>query len=513
MDLVGYDQAVFEEIAAEFTAFAAKLDIGDLSFVPISALHGDNVVQRSENMAWHDGPPLLSHLEHVHIASDRNLIDVRFPVQYVIRPHQATHPELHDYRGYAGQVAGGVLKPGDEVMHLPSGMTTRISRIDTARGEVPEAFPPMSVTLVLEDDLDISRGDLICRPHNQPMVTQDIETMVCWMSDSVALTPRSRLVDQAHHPHGEGPGARHALPAGREHSAPGGEHRPARPERDRPRHPPPDAAAVLRPLQPEPADRRADPHRRGHQRHGRRRHDHRRALDRPLWTPHDPRRLMAVGPISADASAIRANQHPASSVLLHVVSWPLLRQAGSGGKSCSVFRVPALGCRPPLSLRSRWRPAGFTSAAGPPSRRSPSFVQQVSAHKGNVASLAVTPGSAVTAGDRLVVEVGVWNSSGATAGSVTDSAGNTYTELAHFKASDKTELSVWSAPVTSGGGTRPVITVKPTSAADVGVAALEYSGVSAAGDSSVVDVSSHASGTTSTAATVGSGATAVTAGG
>ena len=131
---------------------------------------------------------------------------------------------------------------------------------------------------------------------------------------------------------------------------------------------------------------------------------------------------------------------------------------------------------------------GFTSASGAAVPASPSFVQQVSAHKGNVASLSVTPGSAVTAGDRLVVEVGVWNSSGATASSVTDSAGNIYTELTHFKASDKTELSVWSAPVTSGGGTRPVITVKPTSAADVGVAALEYSGVSAAGDSSVVDV-------------------------
>ena len=152
------------------------------------------MVQRSDKMPWHDGPSLLHHLEHVHIASDRNLIDVRFPVQYVIRPHQATDPQLHDYRGYAGQVAGGVLKPGDEVMHLPSGMTTRISRIDTARGPVDEAFPPMSVTLVLQDDLDISRGDLLCRPHNQPMVTQDIETMVSWMSDSVALTPRRRLI-------------------------------------------------------------------------------------------------------------------------------------------------------------------------------------------------------------------------------------------------------------------------------------------------------------------------------
>src|SRR5439155_19122651 len=166
----------------------------DLTFIPISALHGDNVVQRSGNMGWYDGPSLLHHLEHVHIASDRNLIDMRFPVQYVIRPHQATDPELHDYRGYAGQVAGGVLKPGDPVMHLPSGMTTRIARIDTARGPVDEAYPPMSVTLVLDDDLDISRGDLICRPHNQPVITQDVEATVCWMSESAALTPRSRLV-------------------------------------------------------------------------------------------------------------------------------------------------------------------------------------------------------------------------------------------------------------------------------------------------------------------------------
>ena len=194
MDLVDYDQAAFERISEEFAAFAAKLDIGDLTFMPISALHGDNVVQRSASMPWYNGPSLLHHLEHVHIASDRNLIDVRFPVQYVIRPHQATDPELHDYRGYAGQVAGGVLKPGDEVMHLPSGLTTRIKRIDTAQGPLPEVFPPMSVTLVLEDDLDISRGDMICRPHNQPSVSQDIEAMVCWMSDTRTLARRDRLV-------------------------------------------------------------------------------------------------------------------------------------------------------------------------------------------------------------------------------------------------------------------------------------------------------------------------------
>ena len=194
MDLVGYDSAAFDQIVEEFTAFGSKLEIGDLTFIPISALHGDNVVERSLNMPWYNGPSLLHHLEHVHIASDRNLIDVRFPVQYVIRPHQATDPDLHDYRGYAGQVAGGILKPGDEVMHLPSGLTTTIKRIDAASGPVDEAYPPMSVTLLLEDDLDISRGDMICRPHNQPHVTQDVQAMVCWMTDAPALTERSRLV-------------------------------------------------------------------------------------------------------------------------------------------------------------------------------------------------------------------------------------------------------------------------------------------------------------------------------
>jgi bifunctional enzyme CysN/CysC len=194
MDLVDYSAEVYERISAEFTAFAAKLEIGDLTFIPISALHGDNVVQRSANMQWYDGPSLLHHLEHVHIASDRNLIDVRFPVQYVIRPHQATDPELHDYRGYAGQVAGGVLKPGDEIMHLPSGLTSAIRRIDTARGPVQQAFPPMSVTLLLEDDLDVSRGDMFCRPHNQPSVTQDVDAMVCWMADTRPLARGSRLL-------------------------------------------------------------------------------------------------------------------------------------------------------------------------------------------------------------------------------------------------------------------------------------------------------------------------------
>jgi bifunctional enzyme CysN/CysC len=194
MDLVGYDQSVFEEICAEFSKFATKLEVQDLTFIPISALNGDNVVDRSANMPWYDGPSLLHHLEHLHIASDRNLIDVRFPVQYVIRPHASSDPELHDYRGYAGQVAGGVLKPGDEVTHMPSGFSTRIKKIELAGKEVAEAFPPMSVTLLLDDDVDISRGDLICRPNNRPAAAQDIEGMVCWMSADRPLAPRSRLI-------------------------------------------------------------------------------------------------------------------------------------------------------------------------------------------------------------------------------------------------------------------------------------------------------------------------------
>ncbi|MER5702297.1 sulfate adenylyltransferase subunit CysN [Micromonospora sp. NPDC002296] len=184
MDLVGFSQEVFERIADEFTAFAAKLDVPDLTVVPVSALRGDNIVSRSENMPWYDGPSLLHHLERVHIASDRNLQDVRFPVQYVIRPQSTT---VTDYRGYAGQVASGVLKPGDEVMVLPSGFTSRIAAVETADGPVEEAFPPMSVTVRLEDEIDISRGDMICRPNNAPAVAQDIEAMVCWMDETRPL--------------------------------------------------------------------------------------------------------------------------------------------------------------------------------------------------------------------------------------------------------------------------------------------------------------------------------------
>jgi bifunctional enzyme CysN/CysC/sulfate adenylyltransferase subunit 1 len=189
MDLVDYDQAVYEKIHAEFTSFASKLNIPDLEVIPISALAGDNVVDRSQNMSWYSGPTLMHHLEHVHVASDRDLVDVRFPVQYVVRPHDDKH---HDYRGYAGQVAGGVLKPGDEVVVLPSGMTSKIAGIDLFDREVDEAFPPMSVTVRLEDDVDVSRGDMIARVRNAPVPSQDIDAMVCWMTTK-PLQPRQKL--------------------------------------------------------------------------------------------------------------------------------------------------------------------------------------------------------------------------------------------------------------------------------------------------------------------------------
>jgi bifunctional enzyme CysN/CysC len=189
MDLVDWSEQVYERIRDEFTAFAAKLNVPDLTVVPISALHGDNVVTRSANSPWYDGASLLHHLEHVHVASDRNLVDTRFPVQYVIRPHSDAH---HDYRGYAGRVASGVLRPGDEVQVLPSGLTTTIAAIDGPRGPVGEAFAPMSVTVRLTDDLDVSRGDMICRPNNAPHVTQDLDALVSWMTDQ-PLRPRQRL--------------------------------------------------------------------------------------------------------------------------------------------------------------------------------------------------------------------------------------------------------------------------------------------------------------------------------
>ena len=180
MDLVEYAQERFDEICAEFTEFATKLEIDDLTFIPVSALHGDNITSHSPNMPWFEGPTLLHYLEHVYIASDRNLIDMRFPVQYVIRPMSHDH---HDYRGYAGQVASGALRPGDEVVVLPSGFATTVAGVDVYGGPIDEAFPPMSVSVRLADEIDISRGDMLARPNNLPTVTQDVDAMVCWFSE------------------------------------------------------------------------------------------------------------------------------------------------------------------------------------------------------------------------------------------------------------------------------------------------------------------------------------------
>ncbi|MGI8626248.1 MAG: sulfate adenylyltransferase subunit 1 [Geodermatophilaceae bacterium] len=191
MDLVDHSQERFIEIRDEFAAFAAKLDVGDLSFIPVSALNGDNIVSRSVSMPWYEGPSLLHHLEEVHIASDRNLVDVRFPVQYVIRPRDDKH---HDYRGYAGQVAGGVLAVGDTIEVLPSGMQSTIAHIDTPDGPVDEAFTPMSVVIRLADNIDVSRGDLICRPQNQPVMSQTVEAVVCWMSGMPRLQTGGRYL-------------------------------------------------------------------------------------------------------------------------------------------------------------------------------------------------------------------------------------------------------------------------------------------------------------------------------
>ncbi|GAA1476850.1 hypothetical protein GCM10009623_12960 [Nocardioides aestuarii] len=189
MDLVDYSQETYEKIHNEFRQFATKLNIPDLEVIPISALKGDNVVERSESMPWYSGPTLLHHLEHVHVASDRDLVDTRFPVQYVVRPKS---DQYHDYRGYAGQVAGGVLKPGDEVVVLPSGMTSTIEGIDHFDQEIDEAFPPMSVTVRLADDVDVSRGDMIARVKNAPTPAQDIDAMVSWMTNT-PLKPRQKL--------------------------------------------------------------------------------------------------------------------------------------------------------------------------------------------------------------------------------------------------------------------------------------------------------------------------------
>ncbi len=190
MDLVDYNEEIFNTIVRDYKAFASKLEINDVQFVPISALKGDNVVDRSKNMSWYEGSTLLYMLENVHIASDLNHIDCRFPVQMVIRPHTLEH---QDYRGYGGRIEGGIFKPGDEVKVLPSGFQSKIKTIELNGEQVEEAFSPMSVTMTLEDDIDVSRGDMIVRPNNVPRIEQDIEVMICWMSQR-PLIGRTKVI-------------------------------------------------------------------------------------------------------------------------------------------------------------------------------------------------------------------------------------------------------------------------------------------------------------------------------
>ena len=188
MDLVDFSEEVYHGIKQDLEAFASKLNVVDIRFVPISALLGDNIVLDSENMPWYKGGTLLYHLENIHIGSDHNHIDCRFPVQGVIRP-QTT--EYHDFRGYAGRVASGVFKPGDDVVVLPSGFGSSIKAIHTLNGEIEEAYAPMSVTITLNDDIDVSRGDMIVRENNQPSVEQDIDLMVCWLNEK-PLVPNGK---------------------------------------------------------------------------------------------------------------------------------------------------------------------------------------------------------------------------------------------------------------------------------------------------------------------------------
>ncbi|MFK7899827.1 MAG: sulfate adenylyltransferase subunit CysN [Cyclobacteriaceae bacterium] len=190
MDLIDYSEEGFCKIKSDFNDFASRLDVPDIRFIPISALKGDNVVNKSENMDWYNGSTLMHTLENVQIGADLNHVDARFPVQYVIRPQI---DEFRDYRGYAGRIGGGVFKPGDEVTVLPSGFSSKIKSIDTFDGPVEEAFTPMSVTITLEDDIDISRGDMIAKPLNKPEVKQDLELMICWMSNT-PLNPSGKYV-------------------------------------------------------------------------------------------------------------------------------------------------------------------------------------------------------------------------------------------------------------------------------------------------------------------------------
>ena len=190
MDLADYSQEAYDRVVKEYSDFAAKLDVQDVRFIPMSALHGDNVVTRSENMTWYDGGTLLHNLETVHISADHNLRDARFPVQTIIRPHT---DEYHDFRGYAGRVAGGIFKKGDTITAMPSGLQSTITGIHTLTGELEQAYPPMSVTITLADDIDISRGDMLVKPENQPEGKQDLDVMLCWLN-SAPPRPRAKYI-------------------------------------------------------------------------------------------------------------------------------------------------------------------------------------------------------------------------------------------------------------------------------------------------------------------------------
>jgi len=190
MDLADYSQEAYDRVVKEYSDFAAKLDVQDVRFIPMSALHGDNVVTRSENMTWYEGGTLLHNLETVHISADHNLRDARFPVQTVIRPHT---DEYHDFRGYAGRVAGGIFKKGDTITAMPSGLQSTITGIHTLTGELEQAYPPMSVTITLSDDIDISRGDMLVKPENQPEGKQDLDVMLCWLNRTPPR-PRAKYI-------------------------------------------------------------------------------------------------------------------------------------------------------------------------------------------------------------------------------------------------------------------------------------------------------------------------------
>ncbi|MDA8641748.1 GTP-binding protein [Flavobacteriaceae bacterium] len=190
MDLVDYSEDVYNKIVGDFKAFSSKLDIQDINFIPISALNGDNVVNKSKNMDWYKGSTMMYHLETVHISSDYNHVDCRFPIQSVIRPHTL---ENQDFRGFAGRIDGGVFKPGDKIKTLPSGFSSTIKSIELHENQIQEAFAPMSVTMTLDDEIDISRGDMIVRENNIPEIGQDLDVLVTWMSSN-ALNPRTKVV-------------------------------------------------------------------------------------------------------------------------------------------------------------------------------------------------------------------------------------------------------------------------------------------------------------------------------